>query len=226
MADPKGKLYTIVAYDDDGNPVALRVNATGELMTVISGGSGSGNPAEAKGRLFTPVAFDPDLVPVALETDEYGQLKIALEGVGGYTEGARVYNSANLAIPNITWTPLTFNSERWDTDDIHSVVSDTHKLVCKTAGKYLISVSVSWQAHTTGLRYLAIYLQDGSTVIARDGRDPIQTAAHPTCINITTIHDMAVDEWVYSVVYQSSGVSSNVRAAPNWSPEFMMQRIG
>lgn len=81
MADPKGKPYTIIAFDDNGNPVALRMNASGELMTVLSGGGGSGTPAIAKGRLITPVVFDPDGKPVSMETDEYGQLKIAVEGL-------------------------------------------------------------------------------------------------------------------------------------------------
>ena len=52
--------------------------------------------------------------------------------------GARVHNSANISVSDSTWTSMTFDSERYDTDSIHSTASNTSRLTCVTAGKYLI----------------------------------------------------------------------------------------
>ncbi len=40
-------------------------------------------------------------------------------GAGSYIEGARVYNSGAISVPNTTVTTLTFDSERYDTDNCH-----------------------------------------------------------------------------------------------------------
>ena len=47
---------------------------------------------------------------------------------------ARAYNDANISIANVTSTPLTFNSERWDTDTIHSTVTATGRLTAVKSG--------------------------------------------------------------------------------------------
>jgi hypothetical protein len=136
--------------------------------------------------------------------------------------GARVYNNAALSINNSTLTVLTFNSERWDTDTIHSTGSSTSRLTCKTAGRYLISVTVEWANNATGRRGVNLRL-NGATVIAVNNETPLSTGA--TGMNTTTVYDLAVNDYVEVQVFQDSGGSLNINAGGNYSPEFMMVRI-
>ena len=224
MVAPKGNLYTIIAFDPDGKPVALRMNASGELMTVVSGGGGSGTPAVAKGRLITPVVFDPDGKPVGLSTDEYGQLAIAVSGyTAPYTEGARVYNSANISVPNENQTALTFDSERYDTDTIHDLVTNTGYLTCVTAGKYIISGSLRYATNSNGQRQTSIRL-NGTTYIAANKSDACSSGR--TSVSVNTIYILAVDDYVELMALQNRGGALNVEVVGNFSPEFSIQRIG
>jgi hypothetical protein len=145
-------------------------------------------------------------------------------GAGGYTEGARVYHSVDQSIPNATVTVLAFDSERYDTDDIHDTVTNNSRLTCKTAGKYLIIGQVRFYANSTGWRWVDIYL-NGTTYIAAFRLDANSASDHEMVI--ASIYDLAVNDYVELRVVQTSGGSLSVLAPNNGiSPEFMMQRIG
>jgi hypothetical protein len=50
---------------------------------------------------------------------------------------ARVFNSADVTVPNMKpgeWTSLTFNSERWDTADLHETATNSGRLKAPAAG--------------------------------------------------------------------------------------------
>ena len=144
-------------------------------------------------------------------------------GSGGNPDiGARVYNSANISIPHNTNTILTFDSERWDTDTIHDTTTNTSRLTCKTAGKYIISAGVEFSADTAQQRQVKILL-NGTTVIAYHSND---TSNVPTPrFAISTPYNLAVNDYVEVQVYQNSGSALNVVAASAYSPEFSIQMI-
>ena len=140
---------------------------------------------------------------------------------GGYTEGARVYNSANISIPHATFTALTFDSERYDTDAIHDTATNTSRLTCKTAGKYIIDGNVEWGNGADTGRYCRIRL-NGTTDIAA-----VAQAGQAWMVQqVSAVYDLAVNDYVELVVYQSTGGAFNALVGANYSPEFWMQRIG
>jgi hypothetical protein len=144
---------------------------------------------------------------------------------GGYTEGARVYNSSNISVAHAALTALTFDSERYDTDSIHSTVSNTSRLTCQTDGKYLISANIHFASSAAGTsRAIIIELNGSGTYIAFDSRRPVSGDA--TRLSISTIYDLSAGNYVQLIPYQDSSGSLNVLASGNYSPEFMMQRIG
>lgn len=146
--------------------------------------------------------------------------------VGGYTEGARVFNTLPLTLNSGITAVLTFNTERYDTDAIHSVVANTSRLTCKTAGKYVIAGTVRITHNVAGFRALMIHWQSGATskIIATCRLDPVATGTWAN--TISTIYDLAINDYVDFWVYQDSGAGLTADAATNYSPEFMMQRIG
>lgn len=136
--------------------------------------------------------------------------------------GARVFNSTTISVSNNTDTTLTFDSERWDTDGIHSTSSNTGRLTCVNRGKYLITGSVMFASNATGLRELYIYL-NGTTGIAIQKIPAV--SGTDSAVNISTVYDLAVNDYVELVAFQNSGGSLNVQAVGNISPEFAMVQL-
>lgn len=133
---------------------------------------------------------------------------------------ARVYNSANISINNNTETALTFNSERWDTDSIHSTSSNTGRLTAATKGEYRIYGHVRFASHDTGNRYIYIKL-NGTTALAIKG--PLKSALGTvTVLDISTNYPLSVGDYVELIAFQDSGGALNVDAVGNFSPEFGM----
>lgn len=147
--------------------------------------------------------------------------KAQTAGVHDFGKSARVYNNANLSIPHSTETTLTFNSERWDTDGIHSTISNTGRLTCKTTGIYLIIAQVIWAANAAGYRELKLY--HNANRIAYEKK--ALTSDNYCFPFLTTLANLAVNDYVTATVYQTTGGNLNALYDPCDSPEFMMARI-
>ncbi len=138
------------------------------------------------------------------------------------TPYARVYNSAAISLTTATSTALTFNSERNDTDSIHDTTTNTNRLTCNTAGRYVIAGTVEFGGNATGLRLIIIRI-NGTTEIARQF---LAANAGTQSMSVSTLYTLAVTDYVELVAYQSSGGALNVNAAANYSPEFSMAKVG
>ena len=139
----------------------------------------------------------------------------------GFDIGARVFNSTGIVIDNTTETSLTFDSERWDTDGIHS--GSSSQLYCNTAGKYYISASAYFATDAGGsLRILRIRL-NGTTIIAEDWR-PDSSSGHQK-LEANCVYKLNEGDYVVANVYQNSGGPLAIAYIANSSPEFMMHKI-
>lgn len=134
----------------------------------------------------------------------------------------RVYNDANQSIPDSTVTALTFNTERFDTDGIHSTTSNTSRLTCRTAGVYHMDAHVEFASNSTGERQLLLKL-NGTTFIAADSRAAIN--GNPTKASIPTTYQLVVGDYVEVFVFQSSGGALNVLTGDLVPAEFAMFRV-
>ena len=139
------------------------------------------------------------------------------------TSRVRVYNNANISIPNATWTTLTFNSERWDTNGMHSTASNTDRLTCIVPGLYPIVGQVAFDGNATGLRMLRILLNGSTQIAAYSQRF---NSAWTCFLDISTQYQFSVAQYVILQVYQNSGGALNILYSAETSPEFMMARIG
>lgn len=137
--------------------------------------------------------------------------------------GARVYRTAPYAIAHNTWTQIAFDNEAWDTDNIHSNTVLNHRLTCKTAGKYHISLQLEWAASAVGERTFYL-IHNNTTIILIEGKDA--AAAGYTQLTASTIWNMAVNDFVHAMAYQDSGGILNIVGLGHRSPCFMMQKIG
>ncbi len=142
---------------------------------------------------------------------------------GGYTEGVRVYHDAAQSINHDATTTLSFNSERYDTDGIHDLITNNERLTCRTAGKYLIVFNFRFATNANGIRW-AYITHNTAGALAAIELEP--TGAFQFFAIVTTIYPLAVNEYVTVQVGQDSGVALNIEVSSKYSPEFMMQRIG
>jgi len=138
----------------------------------------------------------------------------------------RVYSSVGQGIPNGVATPLTFDSERFDTDNIHDVVTNNTRLTCKTAGKYLVFGNVNYAYSATGRRLLLPRINGSAYITDVELNGASSTSAGSLAMAFSTVWDFVVGDYVELCVYQDSGAGLNVLASPNYSPEFGMSYFG
>ena len=159
----------------------------------------------------------------------------------------RVYNSSNITITNATWMTLTFDSERWDTNNLHDINSNTSRLTAPNDGVYLIECMGRFDANTTGVRSTFLIVNangnvNNGTTIACTGIPALATGA-PTSIQqdkdgpivmasptkspfmVSSIYQLTTGDYVECFVYQNSGVNLAVLPVNANSPEFMMVRM-
>lgn len=131
---------------------------------------------------------------------------------------ARVYNNANISVANATDQALTFNSERFDTDTMHSTSVNTSRITFTSAGTYLVGGNAIFAANATGTRKIFVRL---------NGTTPIATAevvnggaSADVSLAVSTLYTFAASDYIELVAFQNSTGSLNVTASGNTSPEF------
>jgi hypothetical protein len=133
---------------------------------------------------------------------------------------ARVFNDASQSIPNLTATALTFNQERFDTDNIHDPGST--RLYARTPGKYLIWGCVEFSLNATGSRRVDIR----SVLVGEIAAQQVAAVASGvTVLCVSTHYEMELNEYVELRVHQDSGGPLDVERAPGYSPEFGMVKL-
>jgi hypothetical protein len=140
---------------------------------------------------------------------------------------ARVFNSADVNIPQLKpgeWTSLTFDSERWDTGNLHETATNSGRLKAPVAGKYYIFANITWESPIgSGLWGLRLQL-NGKTVIAEQTL-PNTAAPFRISMSVGTLFALAAGDYVEVQVFQNSGNPLMIRHIPATSPEFGMAKF-
>lgn len=135
----------------------------------------------------------------------------------------RVYHNIDQNVA-VGWVTLAFNSERFDTDAIHDTVTNNSRLTCKIAGIYQISATITFAASAVGNRGLAI-LYNGATMISLNVQ-PNSGAADGNAMTASVLYQLAANDYAEAQSYQASGGALAVLSMGNYTPEFMMVRVG
>ena len=114
-----------------------------------------------------------------------------------------VYNTTDLSVNSATWTTVTHNSERFDTDTLHSTSTNTGRITIGTAGKYLFVANGAFANNATGSRYMQI-LKNGTLAIAYDNQE-VSSAGDWTQMQVNAMWNCAVNDYFEVRVYQTSG---------------------
>ena len=135
--------------------------------------------------------------------------------------GCNAYNSTNPTITNGAWNTLAFDSELYDTDTMHDLVTNNSRITCKTAGKYLIAAQIVYDANTTGMREIRL-LRNAAKVIGEI--DVPAASVYGTGIQAVAIYALAVTDYVEAQTFQNITGGGTLSTAV--SPTFAASWIG
>jgi hypothetical protein len=124
-------------------------------------------------------------------------------------KSVRVYDGSTQSISNNSRTAVAFDTESHDdlTVPMHDTSTNNERLIAKTAGMYLMTASIGFSANATGEREAWInHSADGDIAGASRAGEGDRT----NYLTVSTVYDMAADEYVVLQVYQNSGGSLNV----------------
>jgi hypothetical protein len=134
---------------------------------------------------------------------------------------AHVTRTAAQSIPSGFTTTLAFNTERYDTANMHSNATNNSRLTAPVTGIYAVTAQVEWAPDTDGIREVALE-KNGTVPIAR--ANAVQSSEVPPVQEVTTEVRLQAGEFVRAVVGQdnSGAVALNVTKDPEYTPEFSM----
>lgn len=129
----------------------------------------------------------------------------------------RVTKSANQTVVQNTATLITWNTETYDLDNMHSTVSNTDRLVATTAGTYMVFITLTMTrgATPTGYRRVSVYANTG-TLVAEDSVSPYTTGSssdNGASLSPSGSFRLSAGQYFYVEVLHNQAETLNVRAA-------------
>ena len=139
----------------------------------------------------------------------------------------RVYHSATQSLPDAVDTVLAFNSERFDTDSMHSTSSNTNRITFNTDGLYVVCASA---AIATGGDYVQTYGYFRTSTGAIIGTLAVtqgSVIAGPF-FSGSTIWKFSVGQYVEVLLRQdnTANAARNVLASASYQAEFAALWVG
>lgn len=130
--------------------------------------------------------------------------------------GCQAYNSAAQVIANSTSTPVTFDSESWDTSGIHSTSSNTSRFTVPSGmdGKWQFSWSAPFASGGSGQRIG--WLRKNAAGAGSDTDNVIGSidvkagSSYVASLRGTTCVTLAAGDYIELFVYHDSGSSRNL----------------
>ncbi len=150
-------------------------------------------------------------------------------GIGASANSCRVYNDAAISVNSATNTALTFNTEDFDNNSLHSTASVTDRITIQTTGTYAIVGCAEFEISTANGTDASLRLSikvDGSTYLAQQGCFlPAGAASETVCMTVMAIASLTATQYVQLEARQSTGQARNIKATAGISPVFSVARI-
>lgn len=134
----------------------------------------------------------------------------------------RVYNNAAQSITDNTETTVAFNSERYDTDSMHSTSVNTSRITFNTAGLYVVGFLLEFTAAADYFLCYASLRLNGTTQIDEASSFGIASAASAVKLRAVTTYKFAANDYLEIRAYQdnTANAARNLQVAGQRAPEF------
>lgn len=151
-----------------------------------------------------------------------GQTLVA-DGRGGAAfrtnSAVALSNSANQVIPTGTWTSVTFDTEKFDTDTMHEGSTHPSRITCNTAGIYICGGG--WEIATSTASFdVRVFLNNTSVVAFTQQNSSV--AQNVMC---TGMVQLAAGDYIELQAFQTSGGNLNSQTEP-YAPLFWASKVG
>ena len=135
----------------------------------------------------------------------------------------RAYNDAAIDPATSSWVTLTFNQERWDTNTMHDLVTNSSRLTIPTGGDGIYAIDGGALFDTSGVGGGTAYygirvILGGATVIKQLGPVEITQDTHDMGMAISALYNLAATNYVELQVFTTADI--NILSTANVSPEF------
>ncbi len=213
---------TAATYGDGTHVAQIAVDAEGRVTSAadvaITASAGVDSLDTLTGALTLAAGANvtiTDNSPVA------GSIKIDAVSSGVLAlKGALIYNSVTQGTTNGVRFKHVYDSVGFDTDTMANLANN--RLVCKTAGYYLLVAGVGYAANTNGIRQAVIYLNGDyvgptGTQLGLVSYNAAATGNSET--QVLCLRHLAVNDYVTGNGYQNSG--SNINTDAGLSKEFL-----
>ncbi len=139
--------------------------------------------------------------------------------------GCRIYNNTTISIPNNTLTVLTFNTTKYDTDNMHNNSFRTSRITLNRAGKYQFGTTQDWTASATGVRLLRVKI-NGGTQISYNSTNALSTVGQDTQQQLVDEYIFAAGDYIEVYALQDSGGALNLNAfGPGFTLTFWARKV-
>jgi hypothetical protein len=178
------------------NDMATTITASGDIVVGTGSGTYDNLPIGTTGQILTA---DTTVSPY--------KVKWATPASGSTFVGASAWMNSTVAIPNATFTSVALADEIFDTNSIHSNVTNNSRMTIPAgyAGKWLINGSLLWQSGT-GIRSIAVY-KNGTYYGIWDITPAASGSIYQT---MSVVLSLAVSDYIEMFVYQTSGGNLNL----------------
>lgn len=135
-----------------------------------------------------------------------------------------VRHTANQSCLDATYTTLTFDTEIFDTETMHSTGTNPERITIPTGatGRYLVTGTIEWASNATGYREIQFRV-NGTTGSGRTQVPAVNGA--PTVIDATALLQLSAADYVEMRARQNSGGALNVVTNSVLSPVFSAVRV-
>ena len=139
-------------------------------------------------------------------------------------QACRVTRSSALSIPDGgAVTTVGFDAEVFDTDGMHSTVTNNSRITIQTAGFYTVGFNGTLATDAAYVRSFCEVVLNGSTSL---GRSQTPGVSSQQTLSISTVYQFDVGDYVELQVFQDSTAAHNLEVTADRSPEFWAARIG
>lgn len=140
----------------------------------------------------------------------------------------RVFSTATTSLPNNATTVVTFDSERYDTDGMHSTSVNTSRITVNTAGVYIVTAHVTFSSDTDYTRLLVDILLNGATVVARHSLENPGADSNQRGFSVATVWKASATNYfeVRCLQVNTGAGTETIDVVGAISPEFSATWIG
>lgn len=149
-------------------------------------------------------------------------------GGSGLTVYAKAYHTANVSVPNATFTELAMDTTLAEAGgNLHNPASNPERITIPAgaAGGYVVGGAAFFAANATGRRVIRIQ-KNGTVTVVREDKQAVSTSGASTGILGSTMTYLEEGDYITCQVYQDSGGALNVNGLAEYSPQVWVARIG